>query len=699
MVLLLGGAALAREPQIHFAVIGPDSGAWPQVLSSVGFARQDSDLAKIFVLRPATPASKQWTERVERGAYIVLEGESPIAESFGFQGGKERVRVGSIIDARRPKLPIIWQKALEIPRFSIPADARVFAKERWTGAPLLAGYRRGAGAVLWVAAGPGEQGYERFPYILHALADLGLEAPLRSSRLWAFFDYSYRTRVDLDYFASRWRAAGIGALHVAAWHFYEPDSERDKYLNNLIAACHRKGILVYAWLELPHVSEKFWNDHPEWREKTAVLQDAQLDWRKLMNLTNRDCFRAVSQGVKTLLERFDWDGVNLAELYFESLEGAANPARFTPMNDDVRKMFGNAHGFDPLELFRARKDAASLRAFLDFRAELARSMQQEWMRQIGSLRAAKPHLDLTLTHVDDRFDTGMKDAIGADAARVLPLIAEHDFTFLIEDPATVWHLGPQRYPEIARRYGPLTDRADKLAIDINVVDRYQDVYPTKQQTGTELFELVHLAAGSFPRVALYFENSILAPDLKFLPSAAASVRRLEKVGSKWTVESPGGVGICWTGAAVVDGKPWPLTDGATVWVPAGVHTVEAAAGRAEARILDFNGDLRSAEILPRGELEVAYSSSSRAIAILEKRPSTLELDGEEIALELLASGPKWALLLPRGKHSAKIRFETTTARAVAAPSLSRFPSPVAPRAFPGVGPASPLSPSAALPAH
>ena len=131
---------------------------------------------------------------------------------------------------------------------------------------------------------------------------------------------------------------------MAAWHFYEPDTERDTYLNNLIAACHRKGILVYAWLELPHVSEKFWDDHPEWREKTAVLQDAQLDWRKLMNLTNRDCFRAVSQGVKTLVERFDWDGVNLAELYFESLEGAANPARFTPMNDDVRKMFRKRRG-------------------------------------------------------------------------------------------------------------------------------------------------------------------------------------------------------------------------------------------------------------------------------------------------------------------------------------------------------------------
>jgi len=38
------------------------------------------------------------------------------------------------------------------------------------------------------------------------------------------------------------------------------------------------------------------------------------------------------------------------------------------------------------------------------------------MAQIGALRSVRPNLDLALTHVDDRFDTGMRDAIGADAA-------------------------------------------------------------------------------------------------------------------------------------------------------------------------------------------------------------------------------------------------------------------------------------------
>ena len=99
---------------------------------------------------------------------------------------------------------------------------------------------------MWSALSPGRIGYERFPYLIHALTDLGVEPPFRGSRLWAFFDYSYRTRVDVDYFARHWRESGISALHVAAWHFYDPDEERDAYLRRLIAACHREGVMVYG---------------------------------------------------------------------------------------------------------------------------------------------------------------------------------------------------------------------------------------------------------------------------------------------------------------------------------------------------------------------------------------------------------------------------------------------------------------------
>jgi len=651
---LLAVTVAAAAPLPYYCVLNADAGAWPEILSSIGLLRQPANLAHVFVARTGTPASNEWRQRVEQGDILILEGESSLAEMFGFRRSEGFVKVGSLTDSHRPGLAIVWEKGLELPAFELPAGVTVFARERWTGTPMMAGLRRGAGVVLWVAAPPGDRGYERFPYLLQALADLGMERPFTSARLWAFFDSAYRSRVDVDYFAARWRASGVAALHVAGWHFWEADPERDAYLEKLIAACHREGILVYAWLELPHVSEKFWADHPEWREKTAILQDAQLDWRKLMNLTNRDCFRATADGTAALVKRFDWDGVNLAELYFESLQGMGDPARFTPMNDDVRREFRARSGFDPIDLFAARRDAASQKQFLDYRAELAGRMEQEWLAVLESLRIEKPNLDLVLTHVDDRFDSGMRDAIGADAARVLPLLDSHSFTFLIEDPATVWNQGPARYQAIADRYHAITTHGDKLAIDLNIVDRYQDVYPTKQQTGTELFELVHAAARNFDRVTLYFENSLLAPDLGLLPSAAATVTRVERIGPKLVVDSMHGVGVGWSGPALVDGQPWPVRDADTVWLPAGAHSIETALADSSPHLLRLNGDLKAAHSVDAHSIEFTYRSAARAIAVLDRAPRTVEIDSAPASLNLAGTN---TLMLPRGQHIVTLTIE------------------------------------------
>ena len=658
-------------PRFSFHVIGDDPSGWPELLSSMGLTSGAGGGASVIVApHGADLPYTEWSARVEHGVILILEGESPLSAAFGFRPVTQppalgsSVAVRSVEDLRAPQLRIVWEKALDLPVIAIPPEARVFARERWQKAPLIAGYRKGEGAVLWVAAPPGPHGYEHFPYLPQALLDLGLEPPFRSARLWAFFDSAYRARVDIDYFAKRWRAAGISAIHVAAWHFWERDPQRDEYLRRLIDACHRNVIQVYAWLELPHVSEAFWEQHAEWREKTALQQDAQLDWRKLMNLTNRDAFAAVSAGARDLLTGFDWDGVNLAELYFESLEGHENPARFTPLDADVRREFQQAAGFDPLELFDAQsprawqKNAPGLARFLEFRAQLAQRQQTEWIAQVEALRRLKPQLDLTLTHIDDRFDTSMREKLGADATRVLPLLAQHDFTFLIEDPATVWNLGPQRYPQIAARYAPLTSAQDELAIDVNIVDRYQDVYPTKQQTGAELFALVHAASNSFPRVALYFEASIARWDLPLLASAAAAVQRAEQVNGKLVVESRRGVGMPWKGPGpvLVDGKPWPIASDDTIWLMPGPHVIETApaAQTPRMRVLDFNGDLKMARVTPQG-IEFAYQSTARAMALIEPVPARLEIDGVERTPDLAQMMTGNVLLLPRGQHLVSLK--------------------------------------------
>lgn len=593
---------------LFFTVTLCASEAWPDILGAVG-------------LNPETAT--------------LLIGNSYEAKKMGFRATNEQLTIRRIIDLRRPQLEIYWSPSAQINRFEVPADARIFAKERWTNAPVMAGLRRENRIYLWLATEPGPHGFERYPYLLQALTDLGAEPPARSNRLWAFFDSSYRLRADPEVLARRWRKAGIAAIHVASWHYYESDVNRDAWLRRLIEVCHQNAILVYAWIELPHVSEKFWNDHPEWREKTALLGDAHLDWRKLMNMQNRECFRSVETGIRDLISRFDWDGVNLGELYFESLEGHSNPARFTPFNEDVRQDFRRKTTIDPIELFSTQaSNQEAFKKFLDYRADLAHRMQEEWLEVLTDIRTTRPHLDLVLTHIDDQFDSRMRDLLGADAGKTVPLLKKYDFTFLVEDPATVWHLGPQRYPEIARRYQKLTDQTDRLAVDINIVERYQNVYPTKQQTGVELFQLIHLAAKSFDRVALYFENSILPPDLDLLSASSAVITKFEHEQQALMVEAPHDVLIAWKGPAKVNGKPWPLYDGNFVRLPAGKHRIES--GEPVPQILDINAKVIRAEVTTEGVL-LEYESRSRAIVVT----------GQEVRL------------LPAGRHTVYLIVATS----------------------------------------
>lgn len=581
------------------------------------------------------------------GKFVLLEGEAA-----DFRPTPATVRVASLEETRDPKLEVVWEKPLTLPVYELPAGARVFTREKRTGAPLVAGFRREGRAVLWTAAPAGERGYERFPYLLHALMDLGVELPFRSGRLWAFLDSSYRLRVDLDFLARRWREAGIAAIHVAAWHYYDPDAGRDQYLKSLLEACHRQGVLVYAWLELPHVSEKFWDQHPEWREKTAIGQDAHLDWRKLMNLVDPDCARAVEAGLGALARRFDWDGVNLAELYFESLYGPADPQRFTPLNDRVRDQFRRERGFDPIELFRRdsprywERDGAAWRQFADYRAGLARRLQVQWLE---AARRWRPDLDLVLTHIDDRFDTRMRDHLGADTAALLPELDRFETTFVVEDPATTWHLGPERYPEIARRYAP----HQRLAVDINIVERYQDVYPTKKQTGAELLQLVHVAAGSFSRVMLYSEQSIARVDYPLLAAAAAVVKSWEPLANGVLVEVAYTTGIRWPGPARVDGRLWPAADDEFVWIPAGRHRIERAETPPPLRLLQLNADLVEARVAPAG-IEFQYRSRSRAAALVDAAPVRIEIDGRPASPPRFEAGTHVALLLPAGHRTVRI---------------------------------------------
>jgi hypothetical protein len=115
------------------------------------------------------------------------------------------------------------------------------------------------------------------------------------------------------------------------------------------------------------------------------------------------------------------------------------------------------------------------------------------------------------------------------------------------------------------------------------------------------------------------------------------------------VESRRGVGVPWKGLgpALVDGKPWPVASDDALWLMPGPHVIEPAppTQTVPMRVLDFNGDLKMAVATPQG-IEFAYQSTARAMALVERAPAKLQIDGVEHIPEMAGH----VLLLPRGQH-------------------------------------------------
>src|SRR5207302_8795736 len=113
------------------------------------------------------------------------------------------------------------------------------------------------------------------------------------------------------------RLAGVRAVHIAGWNADYQDPKFNYDYGALIDALHARGVLAYAWLEPPFVSERFWLEHPECREKTATGRDALVDWRRLIALEDATCFRLASPVYSRVVTAYPFDGVDVAELYFE----------------------------------------------------------------------------------------------------------------------------------------------------------------------------------------------------------------------------------------------------------------------------------------------------------------------------------------------------------------------------------------------
>ena len=170
-------------------------------------------------------------------------------------------------------------------------------------------------------------------------------------------------------------------VYAAGWQVF-PEWAYD--YDRLIRLAHTNSMLVYAWFEFPYVNEKFWLEHPEWREKNALGEDAVIGWRKPMAMGDPACFRAVKRETGDLLQSYDWDGVVVNRLGWEGPHGVEVPESYTPFHPTVCSNYAGRYGYDPMALFDAdsvhywKKNPGALGRFEAYR----RSLAEKWVGEI-----------------------------------------------------------------------------------------------------------------------------------------------------------------------------------------------------------------------------------------------------------------------------------------------------------------------------
>jgi hypothetical protein len=533
---------------------------------------------------------------------------------------------------------VTWPAAFDVWPLKQTSRVRGFTPLAWNAnGVVMARARLGRGTVLAVAIDPfqnGQQGHELFPTLgVEAARTLGTPPGPRRYAAELYFDPGTMSLTPEQVAA---RFADARAIYVAGWNYGFLDRSFDYPYARLIDALHARGVRVYAWLEPPEVNLALWTQHPECRERTRAGKDAVVDWRSLIALEDPSCFDLAWSVWRGLLQDYDWDGVNVAELYFEA--GNIDPNRMTPFHPSALAAFGH----DPL---------ADMQGFLDWRT---REVTQLNRQLVSRIRALEPNLDIELTVIDDELDPDLGRNVGSDVKSLAAVARDYGASLQVEDPFTTWTQGPNRYAQLVPKVTPLMP-PQRAFFDINVVPRYNG-RPTAQMTGVELSLSAMKAAQASGRVAIYSTATLTDSNLAGLPFALAGAA---STGDS-TVSAPWSVVVVSPrrgyGRLLLDGRRWPAAAGRAI-IPAGSHTVQWLRGTDGFAALErLQGELKD-ESSTASSLRVVYSADATAWSGVNRRPTSLAVDGAPSALVAVPNpAGGYTVRLPRGTHDVKLSF-------------------------------------------
>ncbi len=586
---------------------------------------------------------------------VITSGYSPLSDALGIEKTEQMIQVKKPQDLSYPDLEIIWPESVEFQVFEAPGEAEYIYQDSQTRKPLMVSVPRGKGKFLYSGLlfdTESTQGITRYPHFLtHMFRTLEVFPLLRGRGTEVFFNPAEREEIAVEDLVRFWKRSGVTLIHAASWHIY-PEWTYD--YEQLIHLAHNNSMLVYAWLEPPLVHQIFWQDNPEWREKNAQGETPEETWRFPIALGDCSARKGALKEWKRILEEYQWDGVTVNRLGFESTF-PPDPKTMTPFHPSVRQQFKEQKGFDPVELFNQSSpyfwetNPSALNQYLDFRRALSEEYLESLLLMLQELREQqKRTIELILT-----YDARRKDP-GISFSKLQKIKSSHQ---------ALW----QYIPEFEKQWTAPPLGFDLIQLNVSppnhdsFIPGVTTFYPTGSALYKELQDLLH----DNQRFIIYSENSLYEVDTQMMPFVLSAESSLRWRRDQLQIQSKTGGEFSLAGEKTLplylDGKLAGSFYKNRLIVPSGKHVLEIRSGptgllkplKSSTRVVDFSGKLNKIEVKWRG-ISVDYEAERGSFLVITDKPSIILLNGKKQDL-FIEEGPRgWTLYLPPGRATAEV---------------------------------------------
>lgn len=611
---------------------------------------------------------------VEDGGTLITDGKNKLIEHLGFKFLNSDVPIHQIRDSYYPEEIISWYEGVRAPKFESNDDDEVFAEDAATSLPVAVGRKIGKGKVIYFSTlfDPlSMEGYSRFPFVMEYIKRFcQLQPVVKRENLEVYFDPGLRQNSSVENLIKMWSKEGIRTIHIAGWHQY-PKYNYD--YNRIIRLAHANGMLAYAWLEPPQVNQKFWEQHPEWREKNYLGKDVRPSWRYPIALTDEACLKTAIQDYMNFLKEYDWDGVNLGEVYFEAGKGFSEPEKFTPMHPSARAEFQRKYGFDMRQIFNKQSEyywqnnPKAKADVVNYRVNKIAEIHDRFLQAISDFAKTKKGFGVIVTFMDTYFSPEIMTYHGSSSDKMLELQKKYHCYLQPEDPQSMWSTDPSRYAAFGKYYAERMAEPEKLMVDLNILsfrDKNQVTsFPTLIQTGIESYQMINSAATGAPRFTIYSEATCNPEDMPYFSYASSAPVKYDYTEDGYKVNSPYSFVLQLPKkikVIQVDGQDVIGYRENNFLIPAGEHNITVSENSSQfstvelqPQLLSFTGNLLDIKYDMR-QVSFSYTSYERAYASFNREPTAITVDGHAYKFEVLTGNDGFAVMLPSGKHKVEV---------------------------------------------